>query len=498
MSDYLYNRLEKKRISQVIVSIVTIWAILSNTVCIGMPSVTNSISTKEARRSQLRPPAAGLEPGGRSTTLDDVGFDLMSKNAEKHEVTSFLKDKTIEVVKVLGRTGQADIRPIIALARQIYPDFDPKIPKKQWSSITAEKFFVLDLALMYQIYIPSNEIFYVALIAAEPDILRWKISRESWQEQDYLKSKIWITESLREGGYLACGLGLGWFAIVNPDYSRKEGEERYRELKQIFGMYASPYVPAMMQIIESSQVGERDFVEGVSVEHVRQEEIGHAQDISYAAQKLRRDFRMDSNAFEQAASEILKRRSPLRQKLLASLTERALDNKATARLNRQVRTITTLEYSARLRGIIAEMKMHKADNRDELAFIAFLNFMEEQFLRSTKKQIPGTDIVALANRNAATVLFRDIDKWAGRGIDHTSTEVIRMLGMTPGKLPVEKTLRMLDEIYAKHFWTDKERDSHLAADPFELAGPSFTDNALSSKAYQLPSMRIIKEIDGSA
>lgn len=490
--------LKMKKPCKMMVSILMVSALLFNKVFIDAGYATNIMLTNTAERSQLRPPAAELESTGTDTTPGDVGADLISENAEKYKVTSSLKDKTIEVVKALGRSGQANIRPIITLARQIYPDFDPDIPENQWSSTTAEMFLVLNSALMYQIYIPNNEIFYVVLIAAEPDILRWKINQESWQEQDYLKSKIWIAESLREGGYLTYGLGLGWFAVVDSDYFRKEGKERYGELMQIFGIYASPYVPAMISIMEISQVGKEDFVEGVVVGHGHQEEIRHAQDISYAAQKLRRDLRMDLDALEQTASEILKPDSPLHQRLFASLAQQARGNKTAAKLNRQVSVVTTLEYSARLGGVIAEMKKHKANNRDELAFLAFLNFMEEQFLRATPKKIPKTDIVALANINVAVALFQDIDEWAGVSIDHTSTEVIRMLGMRLGQYPVEKTLRMLEEIYAKHFLTDDERYARLTAEPFKLKGPSFTDNALYPKVYQPCGIRLTKEIKSSA
>ncbi|MCK5450524.1 MAG: hypothetical protein KAI70_02015, partial [Candidatus Omnitrophica bacterium] len=411
--------------------------------------------------------------------------NIAAQNLANEGTISVIKDKIIEIVRALALTGEANIRPFIELIRQTYPNFDPKIPETEWAVIKPEMFITLNSALKYQLFMPNNEIYEVIQISEAPEILRAKMDVETWQAQEYLKSKIWINETLSSvEGYFITGMSSGWFAIINSDYYREVGRKRYQELIQAQftpgGAYKSPYEPIMLMLMQQAQVKEEDFVEGVVLEHVRQEEIQHAKDNAYVAQKIGRDNRMDFDETEQTVSGILKPTSTMQQQLFANLDQQAQGNELIAKLNRQVSCRTAVEYSGRLGGIIGEMKKHLDANREDLAFIAFLYFMEDQFLYSISQQISHGDVITLAYINVAVLLFQDIDEWCGSPLDYTSIDVIRMLGMDPGKLPVRKALRMLEEIYAKHFWTDKERYSRLPDEDFELTGP-FLANDIASK-----------------
>jgi O-acetyl-ADP-ribose deacetylase (regulator of RNase III) len=401
---------------------------------------------------------------------------LSAEQAERESKLTFLKDEAIEIVKALARDGQANMRPIVDLARQIHENFDPYIPESRWPAITPEMFITLNAALKYQIYLPNNDIFEIVRLSEGPDMIRGNIKQGSWREEDYLRSKIWIAEiASTTEGYPVSGLATGWFAIANGDDYRETGKKRYQDLKQSTfkrgARYRSPYEAVMAPLMQAAQVGEEDFVEGVFVNHLFQEEIKHAQDSAYVAQKLKRDNRADPNEPEQVISEILKPESILHAEVLTYLNHRDTGNEALNEINRQLGRMTIREYSGELGGAIAEMKKHMASGREELAFIAFLNFMGEQFLRGTAEEIPSDDVLQLVYLNVAYLLFQDINDWAGIPLDHTSMDVIRMLGVTPGKFPAAKALKMLEDIYVKHFWTDEERYARLPSEPFELADP---------------------------
>jgi len=411
---------------------------------------------------------------GLAGTAGDV--NIAAQNLANEDAISIIKNKIIDIVRTLALTGEANIRPFIELVRQTYPHFNPNIPEDEWTAIKPEMFIALNSALKYQLFMPNNEVYEVIQISDAPEILRAKMDAEAWQEQEYLKSKLWINETLSSvNGYSITGMSPGWFALIDSDHYRETGKKRYQDLmKAQFtpgGAYISPYEPIMLMLMQQAQVKEEDFVEGIVLEHARQEEIQHAKDNAYVAQKIGRDNRMDFDETEQTVSEILKPTSTMQQQLFANLELQAQGDELITKLNRQVSYRTAVEYSGRLGGIIGEMKKHLNANREDLAFIAFLHFMEDQFLHSTPQQIPHGDVIALAYINVAVLMFQDIDEWCGTPLDYTSIDVIRMLGMDPGKLPVSKALRMLEEIYAKHFWTDEERLGRLPEGVFDLSGP---------------------------
>ncbi|MCX5678841.1 MAG: macro domain-containing protein [Candidatus Omnitrophica bacterium] len=412
--------------------------------------------------------------------LAESAKNISPEQAEIKLKSASLKNKTIEIVKVMARDGKADVRPIIELARQIYPNFDSHISESQWPSVTPKMFTILNLALKYQVYLPNNEIFEIARISEMPDVVRGRIKGGLWREQGYLKSKskIWIAESSpTEEGYSSLGLEAGWFAIVNVDCFREAGKEWYRQhFKQSTlssgGSYTSPYEMVMIPLVQTARIEEDDFVEGIYVEHARQEAIRRAQDKAYAAQRLGRDNRFDLDKDGQTVSKILKPDSLLKERALNHLDQQVAGSKAAAELDWQVSLRTVIEYSAMLGGAIAEMKKHIADGQEELAYLAFLNFMEYQFLYANPKQMPGDSIFRLTRLKAALLFFRDIDEWSGKELKHDSMDILNELGTKYGKMPAaEKSLIMLEEIYAKHFWTDDERYDRLSSEPFELPGP---------------------------
>lgn len=389
--------------------------------------------------------------------------------------SSSLKSVTAEALKVMARNGQADISRIIRSARRICPGFDPHIPPSRWLSVTPEMFNILNFALRYQIYLPNNEIFEVVKASGRPNAIMGEIKKETWCEQDYLGSKIWVGEiSPAKGSLLFSGLMAGWFAIINSGYFREIGKNRYRDLKRskfVPGLNygGRPYEAIMALRIENARIEEEDFID-VILECERYKEIRYAQDNLYAVRRLGRDNRFDPDASLQTVSKILKPYSTLSREVPIYFDRETVHGQVSARLNWYIDIGTIREYSRALGGIIAQMKKYIAAGRKESALMAFLSFMDEQLLCATSEHM-SKDENLISYHDAAKLFLQDIDKWAGKRLNHVSMDFLNLLAGESQELPNAEALKMLEEIYSKHFWTDEERMARLPPEPFELPGP---------------------------
>jgi len=110
--------------------------------------------------------------------------------------------------------------------------------------------------------------------------------------------------------------------------------------------------------------------------------------------------------------------------------------------------------------------------------------MEEQLqvLVLYQSDTQAQNVAAPIHGNVAVLLYMGIAEWAGHPSGFSTLSVPKMLGMDSGELSVKKALQMLEEIYAKNFWTEKERFERLPAEPFELPGPFFTGTTEGASA----------------
>ena len=155
---------------------------------------------------------------------------------------------------------------------------------------------------------------------------------------------------------------LCWFAVVCPDNYKAYGKMRFKaiseaqfdplrmsggrsETKRAYMEYL------MKKSLASYEIGEEEFTESIIGQRVFQEEIRHAKDASYAAQRLRRDIRIGPLTPKETADEVVK--DPNIHSIASERLRKKTGNvERFNKVKKSAITHTIVEYSARLSGMV--------------------------------------------------------------------------------------------------------------------------------------------------
>ncbi|MFA5101276.1 MAG: S8 family serine peptidase, partial [Candidatus Omnitrophota bacterium] len=371
-----------------------------------------------------------------------AALNIHLADASSASVTQ-LADTLISAAREISRNKHADLRPGFVFACGMNHDFQQAFQEDALSSADAALFGKFMSAVNHRVFMPAGHFLLISIAGRgglETHFAR--ILPGTWRKVEYLPGiPLWTADiEWIIAERLEVGISFDGYAFVDPVKARTHAVPLYeRIIRHTDKRYL--LLVTLRSWLQKRKISQEAYVKYLGIERMRQEELHHAKDTLFASLRLGRPS-LDLKGSD-VVEAILKPGAAMRREYWDDA--RYGDEGVREQLAHLIG-----ELSGRLSGVIAEMEMHLARGRSDLAYAAFLNCIGLHIQYAD-------DTTTTGSFNKVYVLMAQMLIWslADAGIE-SEEDILRFVQRGPGDSAAQ-ALALLKRVYQAHFWTDSER-----------------------------------------
>jgi len=355
------------------------------------------------------------------------------------EIRKQIKEEFTRAAQGAIHRPPADLRKVVALARQLKPDFGRERSEDQLRRATPQLFASVLEESNRVIFLPNHEFYTVTAMDDEARVYQGVILPDSLTADTYLGVPFYSAD-IRWDIIPSdkVGLTLHHYALVDPLRAYDVALQAHDIITQRPTWYPLT-MHALAIWMQDHHIDRVTYARAMGFERSRQEQIQQVKDRIFAERILGQPLeRINIDT----ARAIVKPSSTLGQ-----YQGRRPDN--------ELLSAVILAYAGALGGAIHEMQLYIERGQRDLAYAAFLDYFGTEVV---KQRSEGQGARAELTKISAAFFTSG---WVEASGARSEGELIQSLTTGP-EHPAQRGLNLLKKIYAADFYTDEEQLSLIA------------------------------------
>ena len=363
-----------------------------------------------------------------------------------------IHELTLISEKFLKGSPAVDLSKAAVLAQKINPQFQTALSKAELKTAGGgDEWYTFFDEILSHVLIPINH-----LILFEPecgsDIQKYSaiIQPNSWRlRSKYLGLPVWLASVKRKEGF-KIGTTFQNIAFVDPGISEKDAYPLYLQL--MGGDRANPFFNQLVTYLIKFRMGIKDYGHYFGTVRSEYEQVEYAKIRNYLRLYAKKK-QIKQSAFYGSSLDI-----DALLKDNASIHKFIVPGKSSWTFQNVINSVAVRSLAAKTGGIITEMGKHLEDGNNDLAYMAFLDFMGTNDLRVETYKDKIADIPPLAKAETISSMFLFFI-FSEMGL--TSSDEILAECQSGKKDPILKALEILRESRALSLRGENEIEMFL-------------------------------------